>query len=56
MLGGRNEVAGLRVADGSVAWRVPVDGVAHGLAAAQGALYVSTDTGTIHRLAGAPKR
>jgi outer membrane protein assembly factor BamB len=56
VLGGRNEVAGLRVADGSVAWRVPVDGVAHGLAAAQGALYVSTDTGTIHRLAGAPKR
>lgn len=56
VLGGRNEVAGLRVADGSVAWRVPVDGVAHGLAAAQGALYVSTDTGTIHRLAAAPKR
>lgn len=56
VLGGRNEVAGLRVADGSVAWRVPVDGIAHGLAAAQGALYVSTDTGTIHRLAGAPKR
>lgn len=53
VLGGRNEVAGLRVADGAVAWRVAVDGVAHGLAASEGALYVSTDTGAVHRLAGA---
>ncbi len=56
VLGGRNEVAGLRVADGSVAWRLPVDGIAHGLAAAQGALYVSTDKGAIHRLGAARSR
>jgi len=56
VLGGRNEVAGLRVADGSVAWRLPVDGIAHGLAAAQGALYVSTDKGAIHRFGAARSR
>ncbi|NDC64726.1 MAG: hypothetical protein EBZ59_12250, partial [Planctomycetia bacterium] len=56
VLGGRNEVAGLRVADGSVAWRLPVDGIAHGLAAAQGALYVSTDKGAIHRLGASRSR
>jgi outer membrane protein assembly factor BamB len=34
-------------------WSAEVDGVAHGLAAADGRLYVSTDTGAIHCFDGA---
>jgi len=56
VVGGRNEVAGIQVRDGAVAWRLPVDGVAYGIAAANGAFYVSTDTGTIHRFAASGTR
>lgn len=48
VLGGANEVAGLNTRDGSITWKRPVHGRAYGLAAADGALFVSTDTGTIH--------
>lgn len=50
--GGEGEVAGVRVADGSIAWTLPVKGHAYGVAAAGGSLYVSTDTGAIHCLRG----
>ena len=48
--GGRNEVVGITTANGAVTWRQPVRGIAYGLAAADGAIFVSTDSGTIHCL------
>jgi outer membrane protein assembly factor BamB len=48
--GGKGEVAGLRVSDGTVLWREPVAGRAYGLTAANGSVFVSTDEGTIHCL------
>lgn len=56
--GGDNEVAALAAADGNVRWRQPVRGRALGLAAAGGALYVSTDSGSLHclRAPDAPAR
>jgi outer membrane protein assembly factor BamB len=46
--GGEDEVAGFNATDGKAAWKLPVRGKAYGLAAADGALLVSTDSGTIH--------
>lgn len=46
--GGEDEVTGFNVADGKAAWTLAVKGKAYGLAAADGALLVSTDAGTIH--------
>jgi len=46
--GGANEIAGFRVSDGDRRWTFPVEGAAYGVAAADGALFVSTDSGTIH--------
>jgi hypothetical protein len=46
--GGRDEIAALRSADGTVAWKQPVHGRAYGLAAANGAVFASTDEGSIH--------
>ena len=51
--GGRDEVAALRAADGSIAWRHKVTGRAYGLATASGSVFVSTDEGTIHCLRSA---
>jgi outer membrane protein assembly factor BamB len=48
--GGTDEVAGLDSTNGSVAWRQSVRGRAYGIAAADGAVFVSTDQGTIHCL------
>jgi Concanavalin A-like lectin/glucanases superfamily/PQQ-like domain/Domain of unknown function (DUF2341) len=45
--GGAGEVAAIN-ADGQRVWTAPVDGNAYGLAVANGCLYVSTDTGSIH--------
>jgi outer membrane protein assembly factor BamB len=47
--GGDDEVAAISTSDGSVSWTAPVDGRVHGLAVANGGLFVSTDLGTIHR-------
>ena len=55
-VGGNDEVLAHDVADGSIRWRAPVDGRAHGLAVADGRLYVSTDTGTIHCFATLSER
>jgi outer membrane protein assembly factor BamB len=46
--GGDDEVAALSTADGSVLWTAPVNGRVHGLAVANGSLFVSTNKGTIH--------
>ncbi len=54
-VGGTDTVTAFSMADGAARWKAPVDGRAFGLAAANGALFVSTDTGTIHCFrAGAP--
>jgi outer membrane protein assembly factor BamB len=54
--GGEDEVAGFNIADGKMAWTLPVKGKAYGLAAADGALLVSTDAGTIHCFRGPAHR
>ncbi len=54
VMGGKNEVAGLRTSDGTVAWRVTVEGAAYGLAVSDGALFVSTDKGAVHRFGAGP--
>lgn len=46
--GGDGEVQALDAASGDSIWNVSVDGKAFGLAVANGALYVSTDRGSIH--------
>lgn len=54
--GGEDEVAGFNATDGKSAWKLPVRGKAYGLAAADGALLVSTDSGTIHCFRGPTER
>ena len=46
--GGENEVAGIQATDGKILWTRPVAGSAYGIAASGGALFVSTDSGSIH--------
>ncbi len=46
--GGDYEIAAFRTSDGKRIWTQRVDGRAYGLAVANGTLYVSTHTGTIH--------
>ncbi len=46
--GGKGKVMALNVADGSRLWTAQVEGVAHALAADDGALFVSTDEGRIY--------
>jgi outer membrane protein assembly factor BamB len=50
--GGTNEVAAFTIADGKVLWQANVVGKAHGLAVANGCLFVSTDRGKIYCFAG----
>ncbi len=47
-LGGQDSIAAVRTADAKQIWTGTVTGKAMGLAVADGRLYVSTDTGTIH--------
>ena len=47
-VGGAGEVAALDAKTGNILWKTPCDGAVYGLAAANGALYVSTDAGTIY--------
>ena len=57
-VGGEDEVAAIRAADGALLWKHAVAGKAHGLAVANGALLVSTDTGGIYSFRpeeGAPR-
>ncbi|MAB91313.1 MAG: hypothetical protein CMJ90_17950, partial [Planctomycetes bacterium] len=49
--GGDGEVVIVDKEQGKVRWRADVDGRAEGLAAADGRVYVSTDSGTIHAFA-----
>ena len=46
--GGEDHIAAYAAKDGAKLWTAPVDGRAYGLAADDGRLYVSTDTGAIH--------
>lgn len=46
--GGDGEVAAFNSVDGTRVWSCGVDGKTYGLAAANGAVYVSTDTGSIY--------
>ena len=46
--GGDGEVAGLDVASGKRLWNASVDGKVFGLAVANGALYASTDRGSVY--------
>ena len=46
--GGDDRVAAFDTATGKMLWSAPVTGRAHGLAVANGRLFVSTDRGTIH--------
>jgi len=46
--GGNDEIAAISTIDGTVRWTAPVNGRVRSLAAANTALYVSTDLGAIH--------
>ncbi len=48
--GGKNEVAAFDSERGTLRWKHSVEGEAYGLAASDGDLFVSTDTGAIHCL------
>jgi len=50
--GGSGHVRAYAAADGREVWAAAIEGKAHGLAAAGGRLYVSTDTGEIHCFVG----
>lgn len=50
--GGKDTVIALSADDGRVLWQGGVAGRAHGLAVADGALFVSTDQGVIHSFRG----
>lgn len=54
--GGDGEVAGIRASDGKTAWTQAVRGRAYGVAASNGSLFVSTDTGAILCLRGPGQR
>ena len=54
IVGSQNQVRAVRSSDGETVWSSPVDGKAYGLAAANGRLFVSTDTGSIHCFAAGP--
>jgi outer membrane protein assembly factor BamB len=47
ILGGSSEVAGLPADSGKMGWKLPVPGMAYGLAAADDAVFVSTDRGAV---------
>ena len=53
LIGLAGEVVALSAADGREIWRSKVDGGAHGLAVANGRLFVSTDKGLIYAFEGA---
>ncbi len=50
--GGQGKVAAINLEDGQTLWSAEIEGVAHGLAAANGRLYVSTDRGWIYCFGG----
>ncbi|MCP4379334.1 MAG: PQQ-like beta-propeller repeat protein, partial [bacterium] len=52
-LGGDSNVYAMSARGGKQLWKAPVDGKAHGLAVANGRLYVSTTKGKIHCFATA---
>ncbi len=54
LLGLVDFVVAIDSADGSELWRAPVEGGAHGLAVANGRLFVSTDRGHIYSFGAAP--
>ena len=48
IVGGKDRVSIVSISRREIVWRSDVDGTAHGLAVADGRLYVSTDQGVIH--------
>ena len=52
--GGDDRVAAFDTTTGEMLWSAPVTGRAHGLAVANGRLFVSTDRGTIHSFGAVP--
>ncbi|MHC4716872.1 MAG: outer membrane protein assembly factor BamB family protein, partial [Planctomycetota bacterium] len=54
--GGAGKVVGMDKSTGAEVWSAKVDGKARGLAAADGRLLVSTDTGTIYSFSPGPAR
>lgn len=48
VVGGTDYVAAVGLDDGKLRWKSPIDGKGYGLAAAGGALFVSTNEGVIH--------
>ncbi|GAF78583.1 unnamed protein product, partial [marine sediment metagenome] len=54
--GGDDKVAAFNVDDGKEIWNAAVGGKAHGLAVANGRLFVSTDTGAIYCFATAEQK
>ncbi len=53
LLGLRDEVRAYSAADGKLVWQAKVDGMAHGLAVAEGRLFVSTGRGHIYAFGAA---
>ena len=49
-VGGKNVISAIAIDSRQIAWSHEIDGTAHGLAAADGRLYVSTDTGRMYCL------
>jgi outer membrane protein assembly factor BamB len=54
--GGDDRVAAFDTTTGKMLWSAPVTGKAHGLAVANGRLFVSTDRGTIHCFGSGPSQ
>ncbi len=48
--GGKGSIAAIDTKNGKIIWQYPVDGIVHGLAVADGRLFVSCDTGKIYCL------
>ncbi len=55
-VGGIDRISAFRAEDGQLLWQTPVSGRAHGLAAADGALFASTDEGLIYCFRAGPSR
>ena len=53
-VGGKGKVVAYDSSNGSELWTKPVNGRVHGLAAANGHLFVSTDTGRVYAFGGIP--
>ncbi|MHC1765988.1 MAG: PQQ-binding-like beta-propeller repeat protein [Verrucomicrobiia bacterium] len=55
-VGGIDRISAFRAGDGQLLWQTAVSGKTHGLAAADGALFASTDDGVIYCFRAGPSR